>query len=98
MSYCCFEDFMFLTKVYLDVNDHHLFDNIKELLREVNISPTDVVENLTPKAPGEDTDTCLAALMEVLEKDKAEEPVKKKGKEKEKEAADDEVDNDKEYE
>jgi hypothetical protein len=34
--------------------------------------------------------------MEVLEKDKAEELVKKKGKEKE--VADDEVDNDKEYE
>jgi hypothetical protein len=58
MSYSCFEDFKFLTKVYLDVDDHPLLDDIKTLLREVDITPADNIENLMPKAPGEDDDTC----------------------------------------
>ncbi|CAL5078943.1 unnamed protein product [Urochloa decumbens] len=70
MSYCCFESFRFLAKVYLDVEAHELFDDVAALLQEVEMTPADVAENLTPKGPGEDADTCLAALVEALQKAK----------------------------
>jgi SpoVK/Ycf46/Vps4 family AAA+-type ATPase len=88
MSYCCFEAFKFLAKIYLDVDSHRLFDVVEALLREVDVTPADVAENLTPKAPGEDADSCLAALVEALEKAK-EEALAKKEKAKGKEAAED---------
>ncbi|CAN6203296.1 unnamed protein product [Urochloa humidicola] len=80
MSYCCFESFRFLAKVYLDVDAHELFDDVAALLREVEMTPADVAENLTPKGPGEDADTCLAALVEALRKAR-EKAVAKKAKE-----------------
>jgi hypothetical protein len=70
MSYCCYESFRFLAKVYLDVDAHPLFDAVAALLREADMTPADVAENLTPKGPGEDADSCLAALVEALEKAK----------------------------
>uniref|UniRef100_K3ZZI7 AAA+ ATPase domain-containing protein n=1 Tax=Setaria italica TaxID=4555 RepID=K3ZZI7_SETIT len=39
MSYCCFEVFRFLAKNYLAVDTHPLFDDVRVLLREVNITP-----------------------------------------------------------
>ncbi|CAL5089047.1 unnamed protein product [Urochloa decumbens] len=80
MSYCCFESFRFLAKVYLDVEAHELFDDVAALLREVEMTPADVAENLTPKGPGEDADSCLAVLVEALQKAK-EKALAKKAKE-----------------
>ncbi|KAF8741091.1 hypothetical protein HU200_013662 [Digitaria exilis] len=84
MSYCCFESFKFLARNYLDVDAHHLFDAVAALLKEVDITPADVAELLTPKqraAAGEDADSCLAALVEALQKAKEEEAAKRKAKE-----------------
>jgi SpoVK/Ycf46/Vps4 family AAA+-type ATPase len=95
MSYCCFEAFKFLAKIYLDVDSHRLFDAVEALLREVDVTPADVAENLTPKAPGEDADSCLAALVEALEKAK-EEALAKKEKAKGKETAENDDSDDEE--
>ncbi|NP_001358706.1 AAA-ATPase At3g28580 isoform 2 [Zea mays] len=91
MSYCCVQAFKFLAKVYLDVDDHPRFDAVAALLREVDMTPADVAENLTPKAPGEDADSCLAALVEALEKAK-EDALAKKAKGKEEAGSADELD------
>ena len=80
MSYCCVESFKFLAKVYLDVDDHPRFDAVAALLREVDMTPADVAENMTPKAPGENADSCLAALVEALEKAKVDAALAKKKK------------------
>ncbi|RLN19842.1 hypothetical protein C2845_PM02G44570 [Panicum miliaceum] len=70
MSYCGFEAFKFLAKTYLDVDAHALFGAIGELLREVEMTPADVAENLTPKSLEDNPDTCLAALVKALEEAK----------------------------
>ncbi|CAN6281630.1 unnamed protein product [Urochloa humidicola] len=67
MSYCCFEAFRFLAKNYLAVDDHPLFDAVAALLQEVDITPADVAELLTPKRAGDDEGSCLAALVEALQ-------------------------------
>ncbi|KAJ1288133.1 hypothetical protein BS78_02G066500 [Paspalum vaginatum] len=100
MSYCCAEAFRFLAKVYLDVDSHPLFDAVVALLREVDMTPADVAENLTPKGPGEDADSCLAALVDALHKAKEDALAKKKkakgkaGKEEDEVAAADDDDDD----
>jgi len=80
MSYCCFEAFKLLAKVYLDVESHHLFDAVETLLREANMAPADVAENLTPKSASDDADSCLAGLVVQLEKAKEKLLAKKEGK------------------
>jgi len=80
MSYCCVESFKLLAKVYLDVDDHPRFGSVAALLREVDMTPADVAENMTPKGPGEDADDCLAALVEALEKAKEDALMAKKKK------------------
>nr|CAB3455972.1 unnamed protein product [Digitaria exilis] len=83
MSYCCFEAFKFLAKNYLDVDAHHLFDAVAALLKEVDITPADVAELLTPKqraAADEHADSCLAALVEALQKAKEEDAAQAKAK------------------
>ncbi|RCV40396.1 hypothetical protein SETIT_9G050000v2 [Setaria italica] len=70
MSYCGFEAFKFLAKTYLDVDAHPLFDAVEELLREVEMTPADVAENLTPKSLEDNPDSCLAALVKALEEAK----------------------------
>uniref|UniRef100_A0A0D9WWF6 AAA+ ATPase domain-containing protein n=1 Tax=Leersia perrieri TaxID=77586 RepID=A0A0D9WWF6_9ORYZ len=71
MSYCCFEAFKFLANIYLGVDAHQLFDEVRTLLGEVDMTPADVAEYLTPKGPGDNADTCLAELVRELEKAKA---------------------------
>ncbi|KAL6894275.1 hypothetical protein ACP4OV_008373 [Aristida adscensionis] len=66
MSYCGFEAFKFLAKAYLGVDSHELFGAIGDLLSEVEMTPADVAENLTPKSPDDDADSCLADLVEAL--------------------------------
>ena len=87
MSYCCAEAFRFLAKVYLGVDANPLFDDSEALLWEVDMTPADVAENLTPKGPGEDADSCLAALVEALQDAKEEALAKKAKKGKGKEVA-----------
>ncbi|KAF0908839.1 hypothetical protein E2562_028723 [Oryza meyeriana var. granulata] len=94
MSYCSFEAFKFLAKIYLGVDAHHLFDAVQSLLREVDMTPADVAENLTPKGAGDDADTCLAELIRELEKAKAEKAQAKAGGKGKAVAAEEEVDDD----
>jgi SpoVK/Ycf46/Vps4 family AAA+-type ATPase len=70
MSYCGFDAFRFLAKTYLDVDAHRLFGAVQDLLREVDMTPADVAEYLTPKSLDDDADSCLAALVKALEDDK----------------------------
>ncbi|WVZ62261.1 hypothetical protein U9M48_012027 [Paspalum notatum var. saurae] len=94
MSYCCAEAFRFLAKVYLGVDSHPLFDAVVALLRDVDMTPADVAENLTPKGPGEDADSCLATLVDALHKAKEDALAKKKKKAKGKDKEEDDDDDD----
>uniref|UniRef100_A0A7N0R9G2 AAA+ ATPase domain-containing protein n=1 Tax=Kalanchoe fedtschenkoi TaxID=63787 RepID=A0A7N0R9G2_KALFE len=67
MSYCCFEAFKELAKIYLDTESHVLFDDVKALLNEVNMTPAVVAENLKPKCAEDDADTCLKKLVGALQ-------------------------------
>lgn len=49
LSYCTFQAFKVLAKNYLCIEDHALFDEIKDLMEKKNITPADVAENLMPK-------------------------------------------------
>ncbi|PUZ68818.1 hypothetical protein GQ55_2G059100 [Panicum hallii var. hallii] len=66
MSYCCFESFRFLARNYLALDAHPLFDDIRAQLQEVDITPANVAELLTPKRAGDDEGSCLAGLVEAL--------------------------------
>ncbi|KAA8530298.1 hypothetical protein F0562_005007 [Nyssa sinensis] len=67
LSYCNFEAFMVLAKNYLDVDSHHMFDTIRGLLEEINMTPADVAENLMPKTINGDAETCLDSLIQALQ-------------------------------
>ncbi|KAG2631103.1 hypothetical protein PVAP13_3KG573100 [Panicum virgatum] len=79
MSYCGFEAFKVLAGNYLDITDHELFGEIRQLLGEVNMTPADVAENLMPmsKKKKRDNNACLEGLVEALNKAKQEEEAKK---------------------
>ncbi|KAI3873406.1 hypothetical protein MKW98_008058, partial [Papaver atlanticum] len=49
MSYCCFEGFKILAKNYLRLDSHDLFERIRSLIGEVQITPANVAEHLIPK-------------------------------------------------
>ncbi|XP_062202827.1 AAA-ATPase ASD, mitochondrial-like [Phragmites australis] len=72
MSYCKFEAFKVLANNYLDVTEHELFGEIRQLLDDTDMSPADVAENLMPlsKKKKRDANTCLASLVEALKKAK----------------------------
>ncbi|KAL5218468.1 hypothetical protein ABZP36_019152 [Zizania latifolia] len=70
MSYCDFETFKSLAKIYLNVDSHELFAAVEELLEEVHLVPADVGEHLTAKNPQDDADSCLARLVNALHKAK----------------------------
>uniref|UniRef100_A0A7N0TK54 AAA+ ATPase domain-containing protein n=1 Tax=Kalanchoe fedtschenkoi TaxID=63787 RepID=A0A7N0TK54_KALFE len=72
MSYCSFEAFKVLAKNYLDTESHVLFDDVKALLNEVDMTPADVAENLIPKCGEDDADTCLKNLVEALQEARGE--------------------------
>jgi hypothetical protein len=83
MSYCSFEAFKVLAKNYLDITEHDLFSEVRRLLGETQMSPADVAENLMPmsKKKKRDTDACLAALVEALNKAKEDAAAAAKAKE-----------------
>uniref|UniRef100_A0ACD6A692 Uncharacterized protein n=1 Tax=Avena sativa TaxID=4498 RepID=A0ACD6A692_AVESA len=70
MSYCRAPAFEFLARTYLGVEEHELFAAIGALLQEVDMTPADVAENLTPKSADDDADSCLRGLVAALEKAK----------------------------
>lgn len=72
MSYCDFESFKVLAKNYLGLESHLLFDAIRGLLEEIDMTPADVAENLMPKTVAEDAGVCLGILIEALENAKEE--------------------------
>ncbi|KAK9116946.1 hypothetical protein Sjap_015893 [Stephania japonica] len=67
LSYCTFEGFKVLAKNYLRLDSHNLFETIEQLLRETQMTPADVAENLTPKTASRDVEACLENLIEALE-------------------------------
>lgn len=71
LSYCTFEGFKVLANNYLKLENHALFDTIKRLIGEIEITPADVAENLMPKSALDDADKCLSNLIEALEEAKA---------------------------
>ncbi|KAJ7970931.1 AAA-ATPase [Quillaja saponaria] len=79
LSYCCFEAFKVLAKNYLEIDSHHPFDTIRKLLKETDMTPANIAENLMPKSVNEDEDACLGNLIEALEL--AKEEAKKKAEE-----------------
>ncbi|XP_028778678.1 AAA-ATPase ASD, mitochondrial [Neltuma alba] len=97
LSYCCFEAFKVLAWNYLDIETHDLFPRIEELLKETEMTPADVAENLMPKSMEEDEKSCLQRLIEALEtakqeaEKKAEEEAKKKAEEEAKKKAEEEA-------
>ncbi|XP_071712011.1 AAA-ATPase ASD, mitochondrial-like [Rutidosis leptorrhynchoides] len=84
LSYCGFEAFKVLAKNYLCVESNEMFDKIRVLLDEVEMTPADVAENLMPKTSPVDVEGCLKSLIDALEKTKEDEIKKKISEENEK--------------
>lgn len=80
MSYCKSEAFKILAKNYLDIDSHPLFDEIGNLLEEINMSPCDVAENLMPKNDSRDAETCLKVLIEACKAEKEKSKMEDKNK------------------
>ncbi|KAK6261560.1 hypothetical protein QUC31_007376 [Theobroma cacao] len=72
LSYCSFEGFKVLAKNYLNLETHPMFDTIHGLMKETNITPADVAENLMPKSPVDNAEKCLSSLIQALEEAKEE--------------------------
>ncbi|GMY13555.1 AAA-ATPase At3g28580 [Fagus crenata] len=77
LTYCDFEGFKVLAKNYLNLDSHHLFDTIRCLLEEINMTHAEVAEKLIPKTVTEDGETtCLKSLIQVLKTAKEETRIK----------------------
>lgn len=80
LSYCSFGAFKVLAKNYLQLEDHPLFQSIRNLIEVTKITPADVAESLMPKSPNQDAERSLRiliqALQEAKEKQKAKEELK----------------------
>jgi SpoVK/Ycf46/Vps4 family AAA+-type ATPase len=83
LSYCSFEGFKVLAKNYLDFEMHPMFDAVERLMGETKITPADVAENLMPKSPTDDEETCLSNLVQALEEAKEKGAKKEEAAEKE---------------
>ncbi|MCL7038091.1 hypothetical protein MKW94_008333 [Papaver nudicaule] len=70
LGYCSFDGFKILAKNYLNIDDHSLFETIRCLISETQITPADVAENLMPKSVNGDdySEVCLGNLICALEK------------------------------
>jgi chaperone BCS1 len=77
LAYCRFEPFRVLARNYLYLETHDLFEKIRELLGEVEMTPADVAENLMPKTSPPDPEGCLRSLIGALESTKEEAARKK---------------------
>ncbi|PIA32402.1 hypothetical protein AQUCO_04500185v1 [Aquilegia coerulea] len=86
LSYCSFGAFKVLAKNYLDLDSHHLFDPVRQLFDETQITPADVAENLMPKTTDESSaDHCLESLIQALKNTKEEARLKAEKEKAEKE-------------
>ncbi|XWS48089.1 hypothetical protein CRYUN_Cryun13aG0042900 [Craigia yunnanensis] len=72
LSYCSFEGFKVLARNYLNLETHPMFDTVDGLMKETNIIPADVAENLMPKSPLDNVEKCLSSLIQALEEAKDE--------------------------
>lgn len=72
LSYCGFEAFKLLAKNYLNIESHHLFGTICELLKETKTTPAEVAEHLMPKTASGDAELYLKSLIQALEMAKEE--------------------------
>ncbi|KAM1047827.1 hypothetical protein ACFX13_027681 [Malus domestica] len=70
MSYCTYHGFKLLASNYLDIhNHHHLYGEIQDLLKETEVTPAHVAEELMKS---EDVDTALEGLVKLLKRKKLE--------------------------
>ncbi|XP_023541549.1 AAA-ATPase At3g28580-like [Cucurbita pepo subsp. pepo] len=67
LSYCTFEAFKVLSKNYLNIETHELFEEIQDLIKGAKITPADVAENLMPKSRQEVAENSLRRLIRSLE-------------------------------
>ncbi|XP_020881935.1 AAA-ATPase At3g28610 [Arabidopsis lyrata subsp. lyrata] len=70
LSYCTFEAFKILAKNYLDIDSHPLFKTIESLLKDTEIAPADVAENLMKKNREIDAEGSLKDLIQSLKRRK----------------------------
>ena len=63
MSYCTFNIFKTLAANYLQVEEHALFDDIKELFKKVEVTPAEVAGELMKSV---DADKALNGLINFL--------------------------------
>lgn len=69
MSYCTYHGFQLLASNYLGINSHHLYDEIEGLLKEAEVTPAHVAEELMKS---EDVDVALEGLVKLLKRKKME--------------------------
>ncbi|KAL6227121.1 hypothetical protein ACLB2K_001080 [Fragaria x ananassa] len=70
MSYCTYHGFQLLASNYLDIqNHHHLYDEIEGLLKETEVTPAQVAEELMKS---EEVDVALEGLVKLLKRKKME--------------------------
>ncbi|MCI52999.1 putative mitochondrial chaperone BCS1-B-like, partial [Trifolium medium] len=67
-----------LAKNYLSIESHPLFETVRCLLEETNVTPADVAENLMPKVANEDVEISLERLIQALRTSKEEAEMKAK--------------------
>ncbi|KAG9459255.1 hypothetical protein H6P81_003763 [Aristolochia fimbriata] len=84
MSYCTPAGFKILANNYLGIQDHRLFADIEALIRQVEVTPAQIAEELM-NYHTDKPDVCLARLLEFLQRKKIEiEKAVSEGPEKEK--------------
>ncbi|WJX15318.1 hypothetical protein P8452_05471 [Trifolium repens] len=103
LSYCGFDGFKMLAMNYLSLESDFLFETIRSLLEETNMTPADVAENLMPKVANEDVETSLERLIQALRSSKevaekkegtsGEDTSKKEAEDAEDKELDEEIDN-----
>ena len=69
MSYCTYDGFKTLASNYLGVTDHPLFGEIETLLKNTEVSPAEIGEELMRS---DDADVALGGLVEFINRKKIE--------------------------
>ncbi|KAM2980218.1 hypothetical protein FF2_011689 [Malus domestica] len=67
MSYCTPSGFKILASNYLGIKTHHLFDEIEEFLKQLEVTPAEIAEQLMKS---EEADKALAGLAAFLKNKK----------------------------
>ncbi|KAH6758414.1 P-loop containing nucleoside triphosphate hydrolases superfamily protein [Perilla frutescens var. frutescens] len=70
-SYCNYQGFRVLARNYLQLEKHPLFEDVEELMKEVQITPADVAEELMPKSDEEGAEQCIRNLIYTLHQRKS---------------------------